>query len=268
MRMIAAIAALAALAGCGGSGGSTPSDAASGGAPRSGAAKAESRSAVALPRLPASVIRRCGELASRRSVPVLCPTRLPRARWFVRHQSIHSGRREYLTNLETRPTGSGDAFHVLAGGRSGRWPLRVRGGGWPADTGIKRDLSIMPVASLKPGQGESDLKRSRVAVVRTARVRRRPALLLRAAGYPEGGVHGGHLAVVWNQDGNGYVLSIHFAEPGPWTPAERAAILLSAAAAMSESNPAVGGTGRPARLAVPRGVEPTKAKTAPPAAPR
>jgi hypothetical protein len=35
---------------------------------------------------------------------------------------------------------------------------------------------------------------------------------LQQAGYPNGGVHGGHIAAIWNQGPNGYVLSLHFTE--------------------------------------------------------
>jgi hypothetical protein len=56
-------------------------------------------------------------------------------------------------------------------------------------------------------------------------------LLPRVADYPDGGVHGGHLAVVWNQGQAGYALSTHFAEHSRRS--QRQAALLRAATTMS-----------------------------------
>ena len=50
-------------------------------------------------------------------------------------------------------------------------------------------------------------------VLRHIHVGEHPGLLLQEATYPNGGVHGGHIAAIWKQDGNGYVLSLHFTEP-------------------------------------------------------
>jgi hypothetical protein len=89
----------------------------------------------------------------RRDIPVLCPTQLTPGRSFVRHQTLRSGRREYLCDLETKPPGSGEAFHVLAGGRSGRFSLRTTTSGeWPRDTRLPRDLGLIGAKPLKPGQ--------------------------------------------------------------------------------------------------------------------
>jgi hypothetical protein len=43
------------------------------------------------------------------------------------------------------------------------------------------------------------------------RVGHEPALLLQAPEFPAGGVHAGHLVIVWNHGGNGYLASEHFA---------------------------------------------------------
>ena len=68
--------------------------------------------------------------------------------------------------------------------------------------------------------------------MRRTTVGRAPALLLRVADYPDGGVHGGHLALVWNQDGSGYTLSLHFADRSRRTPGERETALLETARTM------------------------------------
>lgn len=58
------------------------------------------------------------------------------------------------------------------------------------------------------------------------------ALLLRARAYPEGGVHGGHLAVVWNVAGAGYAVTAHFSADAGLDERGRQAMLLEVAAGM------------------------------------
>jgi hypothetical protein len=36
-----------------------------------------------------------------------------------------------------------------------------------------------------------------------------PALLLREPAYPQGGLQGGRVVVLWNQGGHGYLVSVH-----------------------------------------------------------
>ena len=166
-------------------------------------------------------------------MPVLCPTRLPTARWYARYQTLRGGRSEYLTNLDTTPAGSADPFHLLAGGRRGRFSLKSIAGRWPADADLSRDLGLVGATPLKPGQRWDEQRPVRPKLPRDVKVARHPALLLKVADYPDGGVHGGHLVVVWNQGWNGYVLSLHFAEWSERKRAEQEAVLLEAATTMS-----------------------------------
>jgi hypothetical protein len=183
--------------------------------------------------LPAAAVARCQALAPRRDVPVLCPTALTPGPWFMRYQTLRRGRAEYLCNLETKPFGTGVAFHALAGGRTGRFDLRTTPRHtWPVDVHLHRDLGLVGAKGLKPGQRPEDEVRVRLRLLRRTTVRHHPALLLRVAGYPNGGVHGGHLAVVWNQGSSGYVLSLHFT-PRVLPEAEREAAVLAAAGRMS-----------------------------------
>jgi hypothetical protein len=179
-------------------------------------------------------MQRCAALAPRRDIAVLCPTRLTPGGWFVRYQTLRSGRREYLCNLDTKPPGSGEAFHALAGGRSRPFPLGVTASGqWPRDTRLPRDLGLIGARPLEPGQRSAREVPVRLALLRRTTVATHPALLLRVADYPDGGVHGGHLAVVWNQRDAGYALSLHFAERSPHSESARESIALQAAAEMS-----------------------------------
>lgn len=45
--------------------------------------------------------------------------------------------------------------------------------------------------------------------VGTAAVHRTRAAVLQAAPYPQGGIHGGHVVVLWNERGRGYLVSAH-----------------------------------------------------------
>jgi hypothetical protein len=200
-----------------------------------GAAPTPATQVVAIPR---AALRRCAALAPRRDIPVLCPTRLPSARWFDRYQTLAEGRSQYLTDLQTRPEGSGAAFHVLAGGRRGRFPLTTtQDGKWPVDTpppsrsccAAPGDLGLI---GARPGKEHGTFAPVRLKLLRRTTVDGRPALLLRVAGYPNGGVHGGHLAIVWNQGDNGYTLSMHFAERTRLE-VQQEAVVVQAAIAMS-----------------------------------
>ena len=62
-----------------------------------------------------------------------------------------------------------------------------------------------------------------------------PALLIQVAHYPRGGIHGGHIAVVWNQNGNGYVVSLHFTERRSAPTHAREAEVGSIASSMSQA---------------------------------
>ena len=182
--------------------------------------------------VPPTVERHCASIARTRQVGVLCPRTLPAGRWIVNHESLRVGRCQYLVDLETRPAGASDPFHVLAGGRCGRFPLAVRRGRWPADVHLPRDLGLIGAKPLTPG-GSPDVQHVRLRVLRRARVAGHAALLLLAAPYPDGGVHGGHTVVVWNQHGDGYTLTMHFHASDRRGREARAATLLRAADAMS-----------------------------------
>ena len=69
--------------------------------------------------------------------------------------------------------------------------------------------------------------------IREASVARHPALLLTVAGFPAGGIHGGHVAVVWNQGSDGYVLSMHFGEHAGLSGRAQESAVLEAATSMS-----------------------------------
>lgn len=228
VRRLLAAATLTALAGCGGGGASSTSTDA--GTPSGEAAGTQ---VERLPPVPRAVLRRCQALAATRRVAVLCPGRLPEARWTVSHQTLRSGPCAYLLDLDAQHDRPGEVFHVLAGGRCGEFPLRTTNGRWPADTGLPNGLGLVGAKSLEPGEVEADEERVPLRVRRETTIAGHPALLLDVEGYPDGGVHGGHLAAVWNQGGAGYALTLHFAPDAQRTAAEQEAVVRRAAEATS-----------------------------------
>jgi hypothetical protein len=142
-------------------------------------------------------------------VPVLCPPSLPGGGWTVEHRTLRQGRCEYLIDL-IRAARTGP-YHALIGGRCGAFPLRVVDGEWPAAARLPRDLGLVGSLPLEPGQRVAPPVRLRV--LRRVEVDGEPGLLVRAREFPAGGVHGGHVGVVWNRGGSGYTLTIHRARP-------------------------------------------------------
>jgi hypothetical protein len=50
----------------------------------------------------------------------------------------------------------------------------------------------------------------RKKLLRRVTVGRTRALVLESPPYPRGGINGGHVSVLWNSDGRGYLVSLHF----------------------------------------------------------
>jgi hypothetical protein len=230
-RCVVILIAGGAVLGCGGNGDSGA------GVERPVRTAAPPAPAEQLPRVPRSVVGRCAAEAPRRDIPVLCPTRLPNARGFARYQTLAHSRSEYLTDLQ----GSGDPFHVLAGGRRGRFSLTTTTDGrWPVEVPAPsatccatapRDLGLI---GARPGERSDTWESVRLKLLRRTAVAQQHALLLTAADYPDGGIHGGHLVVVWNQGDAGYALSMHFAARSERTRGEQLAVLAQAATVMSQ----------------------------------
>ena len=160
-----------------------------------------------------AVGRACARIDDLR-VAVRCPRVLPRGR-FELPRSYGVAPCSYLLNLEPRGGALREAplFHVLFGGRCGRWSLVVRGGRWPAAAppadARRRGLDLRLGAGLRV-------------------VRRTPSLLVLAnPPYPEGGIHGGHLTVVWNAGGDGYAVSAHVRADVPSSVAVRTLVAVA-----------------------------------------
>jgi hypothetical protein len=93
-------------------------------------------------------------------------------------------------------------FHLLVGGQ--QHPF---GAEWRA---INPGLRITTRLIRIPMRGGGTFVQQRPARrISMTTVRGVPALVLREPLYPQGGLHGGHVIVLWNQAGHGYLASVH-----------------------------------------------------------
>lgn len=154
----------------------------------------------------------CRRAADDVAVVVLCPERLPKG-GFEAPQPYGDPPCTYLLNLEPRGAGrrAGSIFHLLLGGTCRPWVLSSVRGRWPASLVIApdTDLRLVGTTSLDPARPGVAQRRVRLRVVRRTRVGTASALVLRNPPYPVGGIHGGHLTVIWNEGQAGYALSGH-----------------------------------------------------------
>lgn len=106
------------------------------------------------------------------------------------------------------------------------------GGGWPRNARLHRDLGLVGAKPLKPGQRDSQAELVRLDRLGRTSVAGHEALLLRVREYPNGGLHGGHLAVIWNVGQAGYAVTMHFSNDSGLDQRERRAVLVGVAASM------------------------------------
>jgi hypothetical protein len=174
-------------------------------------------SVAALPLAPVSraVKAACRHLAASRSVRVLCPTVLPsadadRSDVQVLHRDLGNSSCEYLIEMDRfhAPQRASLPFHMFIGGRCGTLPLATRHGQWPAHLPLPRDLRL--IGSGMPAPGKTSAPPIRLIAVMRTKVGNAAALLVRSRHFPAGGIHGGHYSLIWNERGNGYVVSLHF----------------------------------------------------------
>src|SRR4051794_37147393 len=158
------------------------------------------RTAAAIPlgSTPAPVLRLCRRL--QRGSEAECPSQFPRrpaSHVLVESLTPH-GYRGYLASFNIEGFSGDDVGHVILGSQPRPLPLRGRPDEpWPSAGAIADP-------QLKLGRG--------LRLLRHVRVGGAAGLALRAPPYPAGGVHGGHVLVVWNSGGRGYLVSLHFAD--------------------------------------------------------
>src|SRR5215211_1576832 len=158
-----------------------------------------------LPRTPAAITNACARAAGPATFPVLCPTRWPSSRGReARTARIYETAPDvYLINADNGfSRRGGHVFHLLLGGQ--RMPFRR----WPRGVDPRLRITTRKVTTPIRGGGEyvQQLPARRIATVRVHGAR---ADVLQEPPYPAGGLHGGHLVVLWNEDGHGYIASVH-----------------------------------------------------------
>jgi hypothetical protein len=171
-----------------------------------GAAVSAHASQTSLVPAPAVVAAACRQGSITVGLPVLCPTRWPATRaagppqlfWFERSTRV------YLLNAFNGPNDeTPHVFHLLIGGQS-----RPFGRAW--QTTIDPGLRVTTRTVRIPKRGGGTFVQQRPArLIGTTTVHGARAILLREPPYPQGGLQGGHVLVLWNQGSHGYLISVH-----------------------------------------------------------
>ena len=158
-----------------------------------------------LPVAPRSIAAGCHHVAERSAFPVLCPVTWPRHRGPGQPelQFLANAADAYLIDASNGFSRRGpDVFHVLLGGQ--RRPVG------PGVTGVDPALRLTTRRITTPMKGGGEFVQARpFRRVGSATVHGRRAAVLREPPYPQGGVHGGHVVIVWNEGGHGYIVSAH-----------------------------------------------------------
>lgn len=164
----------------------------------------------ALPPAPAGVGDGCRKAADVAALPVLCPTGWPDSgRPAKARLRLYGSDVAYLLEAQTGFGSRSPVFHVLFGGQRKPFPAGFEGGGKRLRVTTRRVVTPY-YASPRGGRvlGTSVVERPTRRVA-TTRVHGQPAAIMTAPSYPQGGIHGGHSIVMWNEDGRGYLVSTH-----------------------------------------------------------
>jgi hypothetical protein len=181
---------------------------------------------VPLVAVPAAVVAACGErLAS--LVPVRCPAawpparmrRPPALRWITRSSQA------YLLNAFNGLDDRGQhIFHLLLGGQT-----RPFNADW---TGIDLGLRVTEKVLRIPVRGGGTFIAERPARrIGAVIIHGTTGLLLLEPDYPQGGLQGGHVIVLWNEAGDGYLVSAHGTDRMPAQAVRASAVALARSAA-------------------------------------
>jgi hypothetical protein len=195
MRLMA-LTLSAGIAGCGARAATTPHQVA-----RTGVAAA----GATLIHAPAVVGKVCGKLVKAVDFPIMCPSAWPRSAAASEPQVgvFATTRATYLVNAFNGLSDHGPhIFHLFFGGQAS--PFR-------ADlTSIDPSLRVTTHDVRIPMRGGRTYLQQRAAHdIGSTTVHRQRARILQEPPYPQGGLHGGHVLVLWNQSGHGYLVSVH-----------------------------------------------------------
>lgn len=163
-----------------------------------------------LPPAPDGVADGCQEAADVAAFPVPCPTEWPDTGRpaKVRLRMLGSGV-AYLLEAQAGFGSRSPVFHVLLGGQENPFPAGFEGGGKQLRV-TTRPVVTPYYAGPNGGRvlGTSVVERP-TRRIGTTRVHGQPAAIMKAPRYPQGGIHGDHAIVMWNENGHGYLVSTH-----------------------------------------------------------
>ncbi len=163
---------------------------------------------IALGSTPRRAAQTCESLRGQKAFPVLCPRLLPRfnrpAVAPLTKGRVFSGTQDtYLISYQTAGDGRQGALlangHVTVGGSTTEFRLDGSAGSpWPGASGAWFGFGL-----------------DHARVVRHFRVGDEKALIVRLSSYDEEpSMHAGHIVLIWNQGGHGYLVSLHAQERG------------------------------------------------------
>jgi hypothetical protein len=139
------------------------------------------------------------------------------------------GPSQWWASFDDPAFGAPDGGHLIIGGQ--KPPLSLAGNAgetWPRP-GEPRPLPLLDLPRLRttpngtPGGYVAEVPPT---IVERASVGGRPALVLTSAPYPESGLHGDHVLVLFNVGGHGAFVSLHL---GGYPLAQRVAAALAVA---------------------------------------
>jgi hypothetical protein len=160
---------------------------------------------VRLAHPPTAITNACARAATHAAFPVLCPARWPSPRGRGAPKARRFGKASdiYLINAENGfNRRGGHVYHLLVGGQ--RQPLG------PEAAGVDPEFFITTRKVTTPTRGGgASVQQLPARRIASARVHDARAVVVRQPPYPEGGLHGGHVIVLWNEDGHGYFVSVH-----------------------------------------------------------
>jgi len=163
-----------------------------------------------LPPAPDGVADGCREAADVAAFPVVCPTEWPdTGRPSTVRLRLYGSDVAYLLEAQSGFGNRSPVFHVLFGGQRKPFPAGFEGGGKQLRVTTRRVVTPY-YASPRGGRvlGTSVVERP-TRRVGTTRVHGQVAAIMKAPPYPQGGIHGDHSIVMWNENGHGYLVSTH-----------------------------------------------------------
>jgi hypothetical protein len=147
---------------------------------------------------------------------VLCPRRYPLTPQSTVTVTATQFRAPSFYWIETNDAAgfpADDEGHLIFGGQRPSFSLRgAVGQSWPrpGEPPSVEQLGIPRLRTIPMQGGGTFVQQRPPLVVAHVSVRTHPGLVLLAPPYPVGGIMGGHLIVIWNEGGHGYLVSLHY----------------------------------------------------------